>query len=557
VAARAPLGPLGRGEMEVVSRAERRAVLVLLAVLVALLFLDLPGSYLLEPDEARYAEIPREMLATGNWLVPRLNGVDYFEKPPLAYWLNAVSISALGRNPFAARLASRLAAVGTVLVLLLGLRRDLGERAALWAALVCLSGPLFFGLGRTNLTDGALTFCLTLAVVAIYRFLRARENGARAPGWAALAGLSCGLAVLAKGLIGVVLPGGALLLWCLIRRRARPIGELLWSWAPVLFLAATVPYFWAVERAAPGFSWFFWIHEHFLRYTTAEARRPGPVYYFAALFAAGFLPWTFFLGPVFARLRRGAARDRGRSADLWFGLFAAVVLVFFSLSRSKLPPYILPVFPAAAVLVARGLGERFEGSDRPLLGHALFWTLAAPAGIAAGLRGGDLRELGVTGLAVAGAAVMLGGSWAAWAVSRRDGRAGVLTVLGAWSIFYAVLIFAFPRLAAERSAHALAEAARRAEADGATVVCYRDYLQGFPWILEHRVPIYGWRGELAFGSERGDQSAWFRSREDFLKDWDSGRRMVALVRRRDDKDLAGHRARLLAQNRKYLVVKNF
>ncbi len=540
----------------------RRSLLLLLAAVTVLLFVELPGSWLLEPDEARYAEIPREMLATGNGLVPKLNGVDYFEKPPLTYWAGAVSIAALGRNPFAARLPERIAILGTALLLLGALRKPFGERVAILSAVIFLSSPLVFSVGRIALTDGVLTFSMTVTLLALHRLLLASEEGRAAPGAAALAGLGCGLAVLDKGLVGIVLPGAAFVLWCALRRTARPARAVLLSWAPVVGLAVALPYFIAVERAAPGFSSFFWIHEHFARYATAEASRPGPAWYFVAAFLLGMLPWTFFSSRLGRRLwwskRRATVPD---ASDLWFALWFSVVLVFFSVSRSKLVPYLLPACPAAAILFARLIDADVEKGERsparPLALHALFWTAAAPAAFLLFARSGDLARYGLTTFAAAGLASLVAASWVAALLAGRRPIAGIAAAAGGWCIFYAVLIAAFPRITADQSAHGLATAAGRAAGDSGEVVCYRTYLQGFPWELERRVRIFGWKGELSFGSGRGGESAWFPPKEAFFREWDSSKKMVALLRLRDRPDMYGHRAELVAQNRKYFVVKNF
>jgi 4-amino-4-deoxy-L-arabinose transferase-like glycosyltransferase len=545
MAARAPLDP----------RVSRRRYLLAAAIFAGLLFAEVPGSDLLEPDEARYAEIPREMLATGDWLVPRLNGVDYFEKPPLLYWANAAAIRLLGATPYAARLPSRLAALGTAALVAGALVPLFGGEACALAALVCLSSLLFFGLGRTNLTDGLLTFAMTLCIAALARFLEARDRGVPAHGWAALAGLGAGLAVLTKGLVGVVLPGGAFVLWAILRRRPRRIREILLSPAAPVALAVTVPYFLAVERAAPGFSRFLWVHEHFQRYATAEASRPGPPYYFIVLFLAGFLPWTVLL-PAAAS---GAARGEGFAREIatFLLLYAAVVLVFFSLSHSKLPPYILPMWPAAALLVGWGLANFAGRLTAPLAMLALILAAACAAGLSIGLRNGDLPRYGLTGLAIAAAAVVVASAGLAAVLARRGSAPAILALSTGWAIFAAILVWNLPRISPDQSAESLARAAGSAAGSEAEVVCYHTYLQGFPWTLRRRVPIYGWKGELEFGSSRGDQSAWFLPREQFLRDWDSGRKMVVLLRKRDRRDLETHRASLVAENRKYLVAKNF
>ncbi len=452
----------------------RRGVLLAwLAAFCALFFLELPGSFLLEPDEARYAEIPREMLASGNWLVPKLNFVDYFEKPPLLYWANAVSFRVFGLNPYAARLPCRLATLGVVLLLVLGLRRRFGGRAALAAGLIFLSAPLAGSLGRMNLTDGVLTFAMTIALVALHEFVTAREEGRSARAAAAFVGLGCGLSVLAKGLVGIVLPGGALLLWCAISGRWKRIPEILFSWAPPICLAVTVPYFVAVEKAAPGFSQFFWIHEHFLRYATPEASRGGPVYYFALVLFAGFLPWTFFFPGVFRRVAALKSGGAEGLSELWFASWAAVIFIFFSLSHSKLVPYILPAAPALAVLLARRL-ESGGPPRRGLFANAVFWTAAVIAGLALGTRSGDLARLGVTALAAGSAAAAVAFFWIAAFVSRRNPARSIALLPAGWAVLYAAVVLALPSFAADQSAQKLAVAAGNAAQDaagsGATVV---------------------------------------------------------------------------------------
>ncbi|MGH9441935.1 MAG: phospholipid carrier-dependent glycosyltransferase [Thermoanaerobaculia bacterium] len=534
----------------------RRVLLAWLAAFCVLFFLELPGSFLFEPDEARYAEIPREMLASGNWMVPRLNFVDYFEKPPLLYWANAASFRLFGLNAYAARLPSRLATLGALLLILLGLRRRLGDRVALASGLIFLSAPLVASLGRMNLTDGVLTFTMAVALVALHEFLLAREDGKSARSAAALVGLGCGLSVLAKGLIGLVLPGAALLLWCAAARRWRRVPEILFSWAPAACLAVTVPYFWAVEKAAPGFSKFFWIHEHFLRYATPEAARGGPAYYFVLTLFAGFLPWSFFLPRVFSRTSRALRAGPEGLSELWFASWTIVILVFFSLSHSKLVPYVFPAAPALAVLLARGL-DSGPGPRRGLIAHAAFWTLAGIAGLAIGARSGEISRLGLTTLGLATAAVSAGLFWVAALVSRRNPERSIAVLPSGWAVIYLAVVLALPTVAAQQSAQTLAAAAGKAAGADATVVAYRTYLQGFPWVLRRRIPIYGWKGELEFGSGRGDQSQDFLPRERFLKDWDSNRKIVVLLRKRDRNDMEGHRGSLVAENRKYVVVKNF
>ena len=311
---------------------KERLLLVALLALLAAVWLEPPGSWLAEPDEARYAEIPREMLATGDFVTPRLNGVPYLEKPPLLYWANAASIRLFGETPWAARLPTRLAALGTVLLLVFCLTGARDMTTGLSAGIFYLSSPLGFSLSRVNLTDGPLTFFFAATLLAARATLRRRESAQPTAGLATLTGLSAAGAFLVKGPVGVVLPGGILLVWCLATRRLRLLDSLLLSPAPPVFLLVATPWFFLAERHNPGFLRFFFIHEHFQRFSTPVAHREGPIYYFALIFLGGFLPGLPFFFSGLRGLRARLARTEPDT--LFFFLWFSVVFLFFSISRS-------------------------------------------------------------------------------------------------------------------------------------------------------------------------------------------------------------------------------
>jgi 4-amino-4-deoxy-L-arabinose transferase-like glycosyltransferase len=535
---------------------ERRALLALILVFAALIFFELPGSRLIEPDEARYAEIPREMLASGDFVTPRLNGANYFEKPPLLYWVNAASIAAFGHTEFAARLPTRLAALGTVAVVVVGLESAVLPGWGLWAAVILLSAPLSWVLARYNITDGILTFGMTLAFFALRSFLLRREAGRRAAGALAMLGVGVALATLAKGLIGIVLPGLVFLLWIAITGRWRRLPELLLSPAPVLFLLLTVPWFVLVQRANPDFAQIFFIREHFARYATPEASRPGPIYYFVGAFIAGFLPWTF----VFWRVLRATPdmlRERARrhADELLFALWFFTILVFFSLSHSKLLPYILPAFPTAAALAARAILQGKNDFRRPLLAHAVLVTVLVAGGIAYGVISGELAHYGVTAIALAGGLLMLIGAWVAVVRAPRAGRSALLPAALAWGALYLALSLAMPRVADDLSGYSLANAAGRAGAE--RVVSYRCYPQIFPWELEHPIVVADYIDEL--GSDGVRPSALYWSHDEFWRRWSSPERLVVVVKRRALPEFQqdGAPVREIAANRRYVVLANF
>lgn len=536
---------------------ERRAVAALILFFSLLVFLELPGSRLIDPDEARYAEIPREMLATGDFVTPHLDGVHYFEKPPLLYWANAASIAVLGHNAFAARLPTRLAALGTVLVLIVALEGSALPGWGLWAALIFLSSPLAFVLARYNIIDGLLTFAMTLSFFALRRFLLRRERGERATGALAVLGIGVALATLAKGLIGIVFPGLVFLLWIGIVGRWRRLGELLLSPAPVLFLLIAAPWFLLVERANPGFAYIFFIREHIERFATPEASRPGPIYYFVLAFIGGFLPWTLLFGRALARAR-GAWRERlkGREDWLFFALWFFVILVFFSLSHSKLLPYILPAFPAAAALTARAVLEGPQDVRRPLMANAILVTVLVLGGIAYGAATDELVRYHATALTLLGGSLMLVGAWWAVALARRVGRSALLVAAAGWGGLYLALALVLPALSVDLSLHDLSAAAGRAAAGGATVVSYHCYPQSAPWVLEHPIAVADYVDEL--GSDGIRPPSLFWSKSEFWRRWRSGEHLVVIIKRRTLHDFEGgvpHTA--VAANRGYVVLTNF
>jgi 4-amino-4-deoxy-L-arabinose transferase-like glycosyltransferase len=539
-----------------VPRSERRALIALVLVFIGLMFFELPGSWLIEPDEARYAEVPREMLASHDYVTPNLNGAHYFEKPPLLYWVNAASMRVLGLNAYAARLPTRLAAVGTAAMLALELDAPELPGWGLWAALILLSAPLSFVLGRYNLTDGVLTCAMTGAFLALRRFLMARERGARAQGALAALGACVALAMLAKGLIGIAFPGLVLVIWAGVTGRWRRIGEALWSSAPIAFLVIAAPWFVLVERANPGFASIFFIREHIARFATGEAKRAGPVYYFVAAFLVGFVPWVF-IAPRTVRQTIDAWRARAAASadDLFFAIWFVVILVFFSVSRSKLLPYILPAFPAAAALAARALLTRTDSVRRALLAHAIVVSVVAVGGVAFGAASGELGRYNVVAFAALGTALLVAGAWTAVALARSRGRRALFPAALGWAGLYLAITLALPRMANDLSAHDLAVTAARA--DNATVVSYRCYPQEFPWVLKHPIAVADYIDEL--GSDGMRPASLYWSRDEFWKRWNSGEHLVVVIKRhaRAEFDASRTHGTPLATNRKYVVLANF
>ncbi len=528
-----------------------------LLLLLGAVWVEPAGSWLAEPDEARYAEIPREMLASGDFVTPRLNGVPYLEKPPLLYWSNAASQRLFGLTPWAARLPTRLFGLGTVAMLLFGTAAIWGAPVGLAAAILYLAAPFGFAFSRVNLTDAPLTFFFTLTLFLARATLRRRESGRPWIALSALTGLAASGGFLSKGLVAVVLPGGILLLWCLAARRTRALVPLVFGPALLIFLAAATPWFLLAESRTPGFLQFFFIHEHFQRFSTSVAQRPGPIYYFVLIFLAGFLPGVPFF---FSSIKKAWRRDEPDA--LFFLIWFATVLVFFSVSRSKLPPYLMPAFPAAAALAARSLFGRTPAGPGAWRLSALFAMLLPAFVIVSPTARAWVRGYGLAPLAIPGFAALLFGTWAAPGLAKRSAALALGAFAAGWTGFALMAALVWPRIPPATDPHAIcAAAAAAARDDRASVVGYQAYLQGLPLALESPVPLADYVGELEpqFEPRPEIRDSLFWTREKFWSRWKSGQRYAALIRRRDLKEFqtSGVPSRVLASSPKQLLLANY
>ena len=372
------------------STISRRGPWILLAVFAAGWFCNLGYRHLVKPDEGRYAEIPREMVASGDWLTPRLNGYKYFEKPALQYWATAVSFRLFGQNEWAARLWPGLTGFLGVLLVFWAGKRLFAPPAALCGAAVAAGCALYVVIGHVLTLDMALTFFMSASVFA---FAVAQQDGGESERrrWMLLAWASAALAVMTKGLVGIVLPAGAVAAYVLLHRDRRLLPRLHLVSGGLLFLAIVAPWFILVSLANPEFSRFFFIHEHFERFLTREHDRYEPAWFFVPVLLGGMLPWTVGLFPALWRAwtpLAAASFQPQRFLLLW----CAVVLLFFSASNSKLIPYVLPLFPALSLLIGKYLCSAHR---RVVLAQA---GVASLLGIAAALASTQATRFASEGL---------------------------------------------------------------------------------------------------------------------------------------------------------------
>lgn len=460
---------------------------------------------LFNSDEGRYAEIPREMLQGGDWVIPHLNGLAYIEKPPLQYWATALSFKVLGESAFSARLYGALTAFGTVALVWLLVTRIRGAEGG-WRAAAVLSGMLIFvALSQLLTLDMSLTFYMTLSLVG---FLLAQHAAGASRGWMLLAWTAAALAVLTKGVVAAAIPAAVLILYSLLTRDFAPWRRLSLQWGLLLFLVLTVPWHWLATLRLPDFLQFFFVHEHVARYLTPSADREEPWWFIGAVFLAGSAPWTL---PTL-RVVAGGWRERGATpgmfnAAFFLWIWVVFVGVFFSLSDSKLMPYILPAMPPLAILIALlppgTLKRDFRNTAAltAIAGAALLYaSFHWPALVASSDRSAYFLPLAKPVRQIA-ALLMVTGAFVLVQRSRdaaRDAtRAGIFLGAG-WCLAWLLVVRAAALVAPIYSGIDLA-AAFPAAASDAPLYSVGTYDQTLPFYLRRTVTLVKFRGELDYG----------------------------------------------------------
>ena len=501
-----------------VAALSRRSWILIFAAIAIAWFSNLDVRKLQHPDEGRYAEIAREMYASGDWVTPRLNGLKYFEKPPLQYWLTAASFRAFELDEWTARLPGAIA--GFLTVLFVGYVGSIiaSPAAGVYGA-VALAGCVWpFGIAHMVTLDALLTFWLTLALGS---FLLA-QHWHRAPAlsrrWMLLAWAATAGGVMTKGLIALVIPFATLVIHSLVTRDRTPWARLHPVGGLVVLLLLAAPWFVVVSTRNPEFARFFFIHEHFERFLTTGHRRTGAWWYFLPMLALGMLPWT----SVFLwRLRHGwrdAAAAPGDFAWARFCLvWCAFILVFFSVSGSKLPSYILPIFPAAALALGWQLARmppRTLATLTAMLAAStgLLWLMSVVgwSRLAAALADertplalyqalGPWVELAL-GIAATGYAI-------GWIAFRRDSERGktigivalsLTTLLALQAVYSASDVFRATRSAADLVT-VLENAADPPYDRSAPFFQVRMYDQTLPFYLERTTTVVEYRDEMGPG----------------------------------------------------------
>ena len=540
---------------------------MLLGCCLLLVLLGVSPWGLWERDEGRYADAAREMLERRDFVTPRIDGAVFLDKPPLVYWVTAASLALWGRGETGARLGQILFAAGVLMVtrrvgILLSARR----RGNI-ALIVLASSFLFFASSHILTLDMGLAFFVALTLLFFLKGYRAGPSGG--PAYLGMFAAAAA-AVLTKGPIGAVLPALTIACFLIPRGEWPRAREIPWVRGALLFLAIAAPWYVAVSVANPEFPRYFLVHEHLERFATTVHRHPGAWWYHLAVLAAGLMPWSLMLPAHLARFRARPADVtrmlRGEApAFLWSWL--APGLLLFTLSQSKLALYVLPLLPAAALLLAPMIErDLHETMHRPMFLWPSSFLMVVAAGTGVLLHRHDewafLERAGVgwplllAVAALAGCATLLG-----YLLARRGHAvAALVTSSLLWmSACYAVFAVVGGIGFFNETKH-FATVLRAERSAAEPVYAYRCYLRGLPFYLGETVGLVSPRSDdLRFGRITSHDPGTFLEETDLLASLQGDGRVFVVLRHGDLRALQGRAARplyILARSEEHDLVSN-
>lgn len=494
--------------------------LALLALFALYYLLPLNFRPLWQPDETRYAEISREMLASGDWIVPHLLGLRYFEKPIAGYWINSIGQWLWGHNNFAVRFGSLLAISLTALLvawMAWQLWRD--RRLVILSAVIFLTAQLVYAVGTYAALDSQLTLWMALAMCSFWQAAQAQSSKGKLAGYALL-GVACGMGVMTKGFLALAVPVVGVLPWLIASRRWREV--LIWGWLAVVVCALLIlPWGVAIAQREPDFwRYFFWV-EHIQRFAEEDAQHKAPFWYYIPFLLAGSLPWLALLP--------GALRCGWHTADKTRGtlyLLGWVVMpfLFFSIAKGKLPTYILPCFVPLAILLARYARDAAQQGAKVLQINGLINVIFGVIGLIAML---VISPWGIMQPPLWSSAewykwLAAAAAFAVWAVMggvamRHNGRRWILSACCPLGIGLLIGCVMPNQVINNKQPQLMINAERAALTSSRYVLCNNvGIAAGLAWELKRDdIIIYDNQGELKYGLSWPDARQQFVSHYDF------------------------------------------
>lgn len=535
-----------------------------IAIIFIILYLWHLGLYpLINPDEGRYAEIPREMLANKNFITPHLNGVEYFEKPVFQYWITAFFMYIFGENEFSVRLFSALCALGGIYLTGYLATKMFNRQTGFLASIIIGSSFLYLIIGSLNILDMAISFFITLSMVSYYQFSTTLKSKYLYIFYASMA-----FGTLTKGLIAIVLTIAIIFCYCLLTKNLKLLLKSISLIGILIFLVICVPWFYLVCKDNPDFFYFFFIHEHFLRYLTKIHDRYQPFYFFIPCIILGIFPWTgFFISSLLSKSPKRTwykfITNPHRHKYIYLCLWFSIIFVFYSMSDSKLVPYIVPCLMPMAILISRHLNHISYQTTKikiALFINAFISLLIIVALIVIAIKSDfiSLEEFIFSGsfiilvLFISNLIIFI--SW-----YKYKNFSQIIAIYAISAILFSFSLQpVITQVAQHRTGKEIAQVVNTLKTKDTLIISYKDYLQDLPFYTKSRIAIYDYLSELEFGSKHDSGQGWFFNKEEFLSTWQQNPHAILVVPQKYKQEclaeLNDENAVIYFETNKYLII---
>lgn len=537
--------------------------IILLTILIGILFAAFLGNRpLATPDEGRYSEIPREMVVTGDYVTPHINYIKYFEKPPFFYWVQTSAVKLFGLSEWSMRSMTALMGLLGCLLTYCTARQLYNRRSGWLASLILATSLLYYAMARFITIDMTLT---TLLTACLFSFILGTQQP---PGkkrniymWSMY--VFSALAMLTKGLIGIIFPGMIIFAWMLmfndwknLKTYCLPSGILMW-------LAITLPWHILVQLRNPEFFHYYFIKQQFARYLTPVEHREQPYWFLITTLITGFLPWIVFLIPAIRHNLPPSWQERTQQKTaIFFMLWAGLIYLFFQCSHSLLPPYLLPIFPALAILTARYLDFAWQQTKLRAISAGL-WTITVITTLAFVALGICIYQFHLipndkffwlTAVVALSMAIITLVFYYRYNVK----TALIIFFIGACCTLTLANTAVTPFTT--NSIKPLALLLKPQLKSNDQVISYHGYYQDLPFYLQRRIIMVGWGvSELNFGMQHQNMQNWLINDNTLWNEWRGSTQMFMFLSRDDYNALLKNSPapmHLLAQTEKNVLVTN-
>ncbi len=507
----------------------------------------------MDPDEARYVEIPREMMQLRHYIIPYLNYTVYLEKPPLYYWMNILALKIFGFNDFAGRF-------WTVTISLIGIflnykfaKKIINQKTAIWSSLVLSSSLYYFVIGRLNLIDMTNAFFIAMSTYAGYLYLKTNKKY-----FVYLMYIGMALGFLSKALIGIIFPFAILFLWSIFTKQFKSFFKLISPVGIVILLALCLPWIYMAGTQLSDFYYYFFLRQEFLRYLE-PLEHTQPIWTFIPVVIFGFLPWVVFVFSLFKAYKSNKFSDIEKSDLIFLLTFVGFIFVFYSLSQSKLVTYVAPLFFPAAIILGNLISkiDTINKKDKYInLGlYIIFFVVLIAFCFVQNVYMSKITWF----LLITPTAIILI-ALAIWPFIAKDAKKTFLGLFFGTLIFYNLAIIPTKYYTNYyKTTKPVALFVDKIYKKGDILGQYKLYRQSFNYYTQKRTVQIDSVNELGFGLRHlspKEQEKWFPSIKQFKKVWDSDKRVILLIKTKEIPKFAYKHYYVLLKEPYFSIISN-